>query len=230
MDPTLKITGVLSDPTRYSIYQYVCETKREVSVQNIADEFDLHPNVARLHLSKLEEIRVLHSELKKTGKGGRPGKLYFSSDEVVQLSFPKRDFAALSEVAIRSLMKLGQTGYNILVETGYEYGQEMVKEYLQSHRLELSILTKAEKLKMILELANSLEFNSMDLQSNQFSFQYHHCPFKETALIEPAFVCGLHNSILKGGFEILFNVEEFKQEESMLNQCSTCSYHVIVTN
>ena len=72
MEQTLKITSVLSDPTRYKIYQYITERHNDVTVQEIADQFEIHPNVARLHLSKLEDVSMLSSETKKTGKGGRP--------------------------------------------------------------------------------------------------------------------------------------------------------------
>lgn len=68
MEQALKITGVLADPTRYYIYKYISQKHSYVTVQEIADEFDIHPNVARLHLSKLEDVHMLKSETKKTEK------------------------------------------------------------------------------------------------------------------------------------------------------------------
>ncbi|MED3059959.1 transcriptional regulator, partial [Bacillus thuringiensis] len=47
MEQALKITGVLADPTRYYIYKYISQKHSYVTVQEIADEFDIHPNVAR---------------------------------------------------------------------------------------------------------------------------------------------------------------------------------------
>lgn len=67
---TLKITGVLSDPTRFSIYQYISRQHRDITVQEIADTFKIHTNVARLHLSKLEDVAMLVSETKKLVKAG----------------------------------------------------------------------------------------------------------------------------------------------------------------
>jgi transcriptional regulator len=69
MEQTLKITNVLADPTRFSIYNYIVNQNREVTVQEIADEFSIHPNVARLHLSKLEDVGMLKSENKKPDAG-----------------------------------------------------------------------------------------------------------------------------------------------------------------
>lgn len=68
MEQTLKITNVLSDPTRYYIYQYITKRHKDVTVQEIADNFSIHPNVARLHLSKLEDVNMLVSEQKNKAK------------------------------------------------------------------------------------------------------------------------------------------------------------------
>ena len=58
MEQTLKITNVLSDPTRYYIYTFITKNHKEVTVQEIAENFSIHPNVARLHLSKLEDVNI----------------------------------------------------------------------------------------------------------------------------------------------------------------------------
>ncbi|MCI2254547.1 hypothetical protein L2D08_09225 [Domibacillus sp. PGB-M46] len=42
-----------------------------MTVQDIAAQFGIHPNVARLHLTKLEGVNLIGSCLQKTGKGGR---------------------------------------------------------------------------------------------------------------------------------------------------------------
>lgn len=95
VEQTLKITGVLSDPTRFSIYQFIARQHREVTVQEIAESFHIHPNVARLHLTKLEDVNMLVSCTKKTGESGRPSRSYQLSDELVSLQFPYRDYQRL---------------------------------------------------------------------------------------------------------------------------------------
>ena len=87
MEQILKITNVLSDPTRLSIYNYISKKHKEVNVKEIAKEFNIHPNVARLHLSKLEDVGMLKSENQKTWRG-RPSRIYRLSEDVVELSFP----------------------------------------------------------------------------------------------------------------------------------------------
>lgn len=61
-------SNVLSDPTRFNIYQYLIKHHQEVGVAEIAELFDIRPNVARLHLSKLEDINIVESYLKRLAK------------------------------------------------------------------------------------------------------------------------------------------------------------------
>lgn len=136
MEQALKITGVLSDPTRYYIYKYISQKHNYVTVQEIADEFNIHPNVARLHLSKLEDVNMLKSETKKTGKGGRPSRLYVLSQDVIQLQFPFRDYQLLAQIAFNSLLSLGSAGEKALYETGKQFGKELMQQHM--HRLNVS--------------------------------------------------------------------------------------------
>src|SRR5690625_27597 len=108
MENTLKVTNVLSDPTRFNIYQHIIKRRKPVTVLNVAEEFDIHPNVARLHLSKLEEIKLITSHFQKTGRGGRPSRLYELSDNVIELNFPFRDYKLLATIAIESFADLGE--------------------------------------------------------------------------------------------------------------------------
>lgn len=41
MEHTLKVTNVLSDPTRFNIYQFMIQNRKEVTVTEIAEHFDI---------------------------------------------------------------------------------------------------------------------------------------------------------------------------------------------
>ena len=74
------IAAALGDPTRRGIYMSVRESTEPVTATEIADRFDIHPNVARHHLDRLaadDYLRVTRSRRSgKTGPGaGRPGGL-----------------------------------------------------------------------------------------------------------------------------------------------------------
>ena len=104
MDRDHELSAVLADDTRYRIYRAIAERPGEdVTVADIARRFDLHPNVARMHLSKLEQAGFLATDLRRTSGGGRPAKLYRLSDLVVTFGFPPRRYELLSRLALGAL-------------------------------------------------------------------------------------------------------------------------------
>ncbi|OIK11768.1 transcriptional regulator [Bacillus sp. MUM 116] len=231
MEQTLKITNVLSDPTRYYIYQYIIKRHQEVTVQEVAENFNIHPNVARLHLSKLEDVNMLISESKKTGKGGRPSRLYSLSDDLIQLHFPFRDYMLLSKVAVQTMLTLGEEGKKALYLTGKRFGTEIIEQEMAKRSLgdELDFEEKLNILKSASTLAGFYpEFEANGDQSKIY-FQIYNCPFKEVAE-EHETVCSMHHEFLKGMFEVLFSTVELVEKENMLNGCETCSYQAFITN
>ncbi|MBT2645931.1 helix-turn-helix domain-containing protein [Bacillus sp. ISL-34] len=231
MEQTLKITNVLADPTRYYIYQHIVNNHGDVSVQQIADSFNIHPNVARLHLSKLEDIDMLTSDARKTGKGGRPSRLYRLSDKVIQLNFPYRNYQLLSRIAIQSLMTLGEQGKQALYETGKVFGEELINHQLALNSKSIDRIAFAEKVNM-LKNAAMIAGLSPEIQASEeekkIYFRIFNCPFKEVTEVEPRTICSMHNSFLEGMFEALFDNVNIVELESMISNCATCSYQASV--
>ncbi len=231
LEQTLKITNVLSDPTRFSIYQYITKQHQEVTVQEVADSFNIHPNVARLHLSKLEDVNMLISETKKTGKGGRPSRLYRLSDDVVQLNFPFRDYQLLSQIAIGTLMSLGETGMQGLLETGRRFGKEIVeKEFNRNGDQQLSFKDKLHLLKDAASLLGFYPEFDHNIEQTKIYFKIYNCPFKEVATQDSGSVCRMHFAFLNGMFESLFNKVQLIEEENLINGCASCKYVAIINN
>lgn len=230
MEQTLKITNVLSDPTRFSIYQYITKHHGEVTVQEVADSFNIHPNVARLHLSKLEDVNMLISETKKTGKGGRPSRLYRLSDDVVQLNFPFRDYQLLSKIAISTLMSLGEVGKEALLETGKQFGKEIIAKEIKRNGHQLSFSDKLHLLKDAASLLGFYPEFDNNAEQTKVYFKIFNCPFKEVALQDEEAVCKMHFSFLKGMFNTLFENVELIEEDNMLKGCSSCNYMAYINN
>ncbi|MED4969693.1 transcriptional regulator [Geobacillus sp. NFOSA3] len=226
MEQTLKITNVLADPTRYHIYEYITKKHKKVSVQEIAEAFNIHPNVARLHLTKLEDVNMIVSETQKTGKGGRPSRLYRLSDKVIQLHFPFRDYQLLSKIAIQTMAKLGDVGKQALYETGKNFGKELVAQRIP-HDQSVQELTFAEKAEIVKEAAEAaglyptFEYNEKE---GKIYLQVFNCPFKEIAFQEPEIICQMHYAFLQGMFEVLFPNVELVEMENMMKGCNYCSY------
>ena len=232
MEQTLKITNVLSDPTRYYIYQYITKRHQEVTVQEIADGFSIHPNVARLHLSKLEDVNMLVSETKKTGKGGRPSRLYRLSDDVIQLNFPFRDYQLLSKIAIQTMMTLGEEGKKALYLTGKRFGSELIEQEMATHHHISSELSFDQKLTIIKSAATMAGFYpDFDVNEDQTKiyFEIYNCPFKELAIEHTEAVCNMHFEFLRGMFESVFDSVELVEKENMITGCNSCSYQAVLT-
>jgi len=232
VEQTLKITSVLSDPTRYYIYQYITKRHKDVTVQEIAENFEIHPNVARLHLSKLEDVNMLVSETKKTGKGGRPSRLYRLSEDVIQLNFPYRDYQLLSKIAMITMMSLGEEGKKALYLTGKRLGMELIEQEMAGHHQHVEALTFEQKLNIVKGAATIAgfypEFESNEEQTKIY-FQIFNCPFKEVASEHPETVCTMHVEFLKGMFESLFGDIELIEKENLLAGCESCTYQALVT-
>lgn len=233
MEQTLKITNVLSDPTRYYIYQYITNRHQEVTVQEVADHFNIHPNVARLHLSKLEDVNMLASETKKTGKGGRPSRLYRLSDDVIQLHFPFRDYMLLAKVAIETMVSLGEEGKKALFLTGKRFGAEVIEQEVAKKSLASNELEFDQKLNILKSAATLAGFYpEFEVNENQTKiyFQIFNCPFKEVAKDHAETVCSMHQEFLKGMFEELFTSVELIEKENLIAGCNHCSYQAVVSS
>lgn len=225
MKETLKVTNVLSDPTRFNVYQHLIKHRKEVTVQDIAKKFSIHPNVARLHLSKLEDINLVESYTKKTGKGGRPSRVYQLSDEVVELNFPHRDYKLLAKIAIESLVELGDPGQEALYKIGKQYGMKIVENHKSDTGL--SELTIDEKLFILEDMSTALGFYPelyYDKVNKSISFKINNCPIKEVVPINQTMVCKMHFSFLEGMFEALFSNVELSEKENIFSGCKNCSY------
>lgn len=75
-DSATKTAKVLSLPTRAAILSMLLRSGPK-TVKEIADSFQIHPNVARAHLDLMAESGFLMTETRRRDKG-RPAKVYFT--------------------------------------------------------------------------------------------------------------------------------------------------------
>lgn len=225
MEETLKITNVLSDPTRFKMYNYILKNNKIVTVSEMAEKFDIHPNVARLHLSKLEEIDALISDYERTGKGGRPRRLYKLSDNVIELNFPHRDYKLLASMAIETFAGLGEIGEQALFATGKKYGQRMLENELAiEDKMDLTIEEKIKLLERAGTMLGMYPKFSYNPKQHTITWKVMNCPFKEVVEQNQELVCNVHYAFLKGMFEVLFEEIPLLEAENMFKGCEHCLY------
>lgn len=225
LSDTLKLTGTLADETRYSIYQYITKENKEVNVQQIAQQFGIHPNVARLHLTKLNEAKLLTSKFVKNEKGGRPARVYVLAEDPIHLSFPKQENHLLIEWLLELVDAMGDAAIDKAKDIAYQNGHKAI-----NHK-QVDTLTFEDKLEIMKETAHSIGYipNVTEKENKKIiTFSIFNCPYKDYLNKYPHFICILHESFLKGQFDTLFPENTFVQLESKQNHCINCVYHVEV--
>lgn len=224
----LKITSTLADETRYSIYEHILKVKKPVTVQYIAETFHIHPNVARLHLTKLTEIAVIKAEFEKTGKGGRPGRIYSAIETGVSLSFPRQDFQHLVTWLFALLKKLGPDAVEACKEIAYENGKESMEKMLSVSTRTMTFEQRVEILSDSASLIGYAVNIEETANGRKLFFSYYNCPFRSLLSEEGALICPLHEAYLQGQLEALFDVDEFTQVSSMHHNCENCLYEITI--
>lgn len=228
----IKISSTLADETRFSIYEYMLQQKQFLSVQDIAHQFKIHSNVARLHLTKLAEIGAISSENLKTGKGGRPGRVYKAKPEGINLSFPRRDPSSLIKWSLELICELGEVALNKAQEISYRDGKQSMLEQMNSVKRK-SPLTFDEKLALLTNSATLIGYIPEVIEQHQtrsLIFSIFNCPFQEQVTNYGEIVCQLHESYLYGQVDTLFDQHEITKVESMVSDCEFCKYKIAVHN
>jgi predicted ArsR family transcriptional regulator len=125
------ITSAFGDPTRREIYLFAHERSDEtgggVTAGEVAERFDLHPNVARHHLDKLAGGGYVEVATGRTSTGaGRPSKRYRVTAPEMSLELPVRHDDLLVTLLGKALSLLpAPTAEAMAEEVGLEYGKAM---------------------------------------------------------------------------------------------------------
>ncbi len=106
-DAATRTAKVLSLPTRSEILSLLLRTGPK-TVKEIADAFNIHPNVARAHLDLMVEAGFLATETRRRTKG-RPAKVYFTwegeagalAEAGVEVPIARRVAQAADELELR---------------------------------------------------------------------------------------------------------------------------------
>lgn len=201
MDRDHELSAVLADDTRYRIYRWITERpSTDLTVADVAAAFGLHPNVARMHLGKLEQAGYLVTGLRRGAGGGRPAKLYRLSDLVVSFGFPPRRYELLSRLALEALAAGGTRADALRVcrEAGATEGRRKLAADADlptdPETVTALVASVAEEQGLLPEVTWS---------AGEISVLVKNCSFRELSGADPDLVCAMHRAFLEGILEVI---------------------------
>jgi predicted ArsR family transcriptional regulator len=200
VDRDHELSAVLADDTRYHIYRWIAEQPgTDLTVADVAGEFGLHPNVARMHLAKLEQAGFLATGFRRAPGGGRPAKLYRLSDKVVTFGFPPRRYELLSRLALDALSAGGTRDDAVRVcrEAGVAEGRRALagdSEPPRDRAAASALVARiAEEQGLLPEVA---------WQDGSLRVVVNNCSFRELSGTDPDLVCAMHRAFLEGIIQV----------------------------
>jgi predicted ArsR family transcriptional regulator len=208
------ITSAFGDPTRREIYLFAHEQPRGVTASEVAERFELHPNVARHHLDKLSgggylEVAVDRGE---HGGAGRPSKRYRATEPQVALEVPVRHDDLLVTLLGKALTMLPPDEAEAMAEeVGVEYGRAMasamsVDENQRSFRSALHAVADALT-------AHGFAAHA-EKRGGQLQIVSEHCPFGGAAIEHPV-ICAVDRGMVRGMLATLYGESTAATESSL---------------
>jgi predicted ArsR family transcriptional regulator len=201
------VTSAFGDPTRRAIYLYVHEsTGGGTTASAVAEQFALHPNVARHHLDKLVAGGyVVVATGRPAGGGGgagRPSKRYTVSKPEIALELPLRHHDVLTTLLGRALAEIGpERAATLAEEVGLGYGRAMASSMSpgsEQHRsFQAALHTVADAL-----TAHGFASHAEQVD-DELQIVNENCPFGGVAIEHPV-ICAVDRGMVQGMLETFY--------------------------
>ena len=197
----------LADPTRERLLDHLRAADRPVSVAELAQPVDLHPNTVRSHLQLLEEAELVISAPEHTGGRGRP-RIVFSA-----VPAEAEQEHALLAASLASALEPLPDGVEIAEAAGRSWGRMMV-ERLEPGR-------KPDDEACLERVASLLRRRGFAPEASDKELVMRRCPFRELAERYPRVVCSFHAGFIDGALGELGSGTSLESLEAWVTP-STC--------
>lgn len=217
------ITAAFGDPTRREIYLFAHGRPDGVTASEVAEQFDLHPNVARHHLDKLASGGHLGVNVGRTpgsAGAGRPSKRYRTLSDDVELSLPVRHDDVIITLLGRALEMLPREQSEAMAEeVGVEYGRQMGEAMGNANEVQRSVRTAVHA------VADALSAHGFAAHAEQNGDELRiiseHCPFGDAAVEHPV-ICAVDRGMIRGMLESLYGDTSAATEASRALGATAC--------
>ena len=186
----LSMLKALADETRYAMYHELATSTQPLTAAELADRLGLHANTVRLHLERMREAGLVDVEPVHRGTVGRPQHVYALASGAPGISFDPPSHALLAGLLASLAERVGAVGVDAEA-IGESWGHDVAKR------------TRARS--CVSALAGELERLGFDpaaeVDDDDVTISFLHCPFRELAEAYPELVCNLHRGITEGVVE-----------------------------
>lgn len=217
------ITAAFGDPTRREIYLFAHGRPDGVTASEVAEQFALHPNVARHHLDKLASgghLEVNVGRAAGSAGAGRPSKRYRTLSADVELSLPVRHDDVIITLLGRALEMLPREQAEAMAEeVGADYGRRMGEAMGNSSEVQRSVRTALHA------VADALSAHGFaahaEQQGDELRIIAEHCPFGDAAVEHPV-ICAVDRGMIRGMLESLYGDTTAATEASRALGATAC--------
>jgi predicted ArsR family transcriptional regulator len=218
------ITNAFGDPTRRNIYLFARDSDHGVTAAQVAEQVNVHPNVARHHLDKLAAGGYLEVAVERAeGAGaGRPSKHY----RVV--AAPANDVPVRSDDLVLSLLGKAlallpaDDAQAMAEEVGTEYGRAMAQG-LTGSDLAAGQRSLRSAMQAVADALTAHGFAAhADQRNNQLRIVNNHCPFGDVAIEHPV-ICAVDRGMVRGMLAALYGDADVSTQASLPQGDTFCA-------
>ena len=200
------ITSAFGDPTRRAVYLFVRDSEDGATAAQVAEKFDVHPNVARHHLDKLSAGGYLEAAVVRVERAGagRPAKKYRAVDSAAPMQFPVRSDDLVLSLLGEALERLPRHDAEAMAEeVGRKYGQVMAAG-LSGDDVGAGQRSLRSALQKVADALTAHGFAAhAEKRQNKLRIINNHCPFGEVAIEHPV-ICAVDRGMVKGMLDALY--------------------------
>ena len=190
-DRDLAALGLLVEPVRRDLYDWVVAQARPVGREQAAKALKITRALATFHLDRLAAAGLLESGYRRlsgrVGPGaGRPARVYWRADRVFSVSLPDRRYERVARLFASALERLGgKSAPTPLQEAARELGEQLgqtVRRGAPTTRLTAAL--KAGGYEPVTDQTGAIRLRN--------------CPFDAVAEVHRPLVCGTNLAIAEG--------------------------------
>ena len=189
------VTSAFGDPTRRDIYLHT-RSADGVTATEVAERFELHPNVARHHLDKLAAGGYVEVFLDRPGSGaGRPSKRYRAAARETGLELHVRSEDIMIRLLARALAMVPPEAAEVMAEeVGEEYGRSLAAQMAPGEGQR----SLRSALHAVAEALTAHGFSAhAEPRAGTIAIISELCPFGDTAVQNPV-ICAVDRGMVRG--------------------------------